>query len=168
MINVGNKTNIEKNPVLIAVFSISCLMASGQNQVINKSDINTVVDQPATPLSEDVTKFLQRNIRYPSVARRMKETGKVFIALTIEKDGTMINAHIAQSVSPSLDAEALRVANLLTSWNPGKNKGEDVRTTILLPITFMLDQVEQPKQVSPEPEGNKMSEVIIVGYQTVR
>ena len=153
--------------MLISLFSTAFLMASGQNVINIESDVYTLVDQPAIPISEDVIKFLQRNIKYPSVSRRMKETGKVFVAMIVEKDGTITNPQIAQQVSPSLDAEALRVASLLTSWRPAKKNGEIVRMKILLPIEFILDKVEHSKQVSPEPEGYKMADVIVVGYTTI-
>ena len=56
----------------------------------------------------------------------------------IEKDGSISNAQIARGVSPSLDAEAIRIIKAMPKWSPGKSKGKVVRCKYTLPVTFKM------------------------------
>ena len=83
--------------------------------------------------------FLRDNINYPKEAEENGHQGKVIVKLLIEKNGTVSKYEVAQSVTSSLDAEALRVVKLLPGkWKPAKNKGKVVRCYFCLPITFGL------------------------------
>ena len=73
--------------------------------------------------------------RYTKVPRCAYEVGPYFI----EKDGTVSDRKIVKSASPSLDAEAMRVAKLMTSkWKPAMDKGKNVRTRFIVPFAFKL------------------------------
>jgi protein TonB len=43
-----------------------------------------------------------------------------------------------RGVHPSLDEEALRVANTLPAFIPGKQKGKEVPVWYMVPVTFTL------------------------------
>ena len=53
-----------------------------------------------------------------------------------EKDGTVSGTKIVKSVSPELDAEALRVVNAMPKWTPGRQNGSPVRVKYTVPVTF--------------------------------
>ena len=84
--------------------------------------------------------YLARNIKYPFDAQQSKTQGRVVIQMIVNKDGHVINPKIIQSVSPSLDAEAIRVVMGMPRWEPGKNDGQTVAVQYTLPITFKLQQ----------------------------
>ena len=48
------------------------------------------------------------------------------------------NTTIARGVSPSLDAESLRVVSSMPKWKPGKEDGEAVSVAYTVPINFAL------------------------------
>jgi outer membrane biosynthesis protein TonB len=58
----------------------------------------------------------------------------------VEKDGSVTNVKVKQSISPELGAETVRVIKLLPKFNPGKNKnGEPVRCNYGdFPFTYAL------------------------------
>ena len=87
---------------------------------------------------EAMFKVLCDNMQYPQDAQKQKIEGKVVVQLTIEKDGTVSAHKVVKSVSPSLDAEAIRVAKLLKNWKAAKNKGQAVRTNFTIPVMFRL------------------------------
>ena len=60
------------------------------------------------------------------------------VLFLIEKDGKVSARKVVKSVSPQLDAEALRVSKLINNWTPGKIKGEPVRCHFTLPFVFKL------------------------------
>lgn len=45
---------------------------------------------------------------------------------------------LTRSVDPDLDKEAIRLIQIMPKWNPGKSKGEVVRSKYTLPITFRM------------------------------
>lgn len=87
---------------------------------------------------EAMMKFVSENIKYPAEAHTKGIQGRVLISYVVEKDGSLSNIHVVRSVDPLLDAEALRVANLMPKWKPGKQGGKPVRVKFTLPITFKL------------------------------
>ncbi len=84
-------------------------------------------------------KYISDNLQYPKIAQKEKVQGKVFVRLTIEKDGSVSAIQVIRSLSPETDKEVVRVIQSMPKWSPGKMKGEPVRTYFVLPITFRLD-----------------------------
>ena len=83
-------------------------------------------------------KFLQSNIVYPQTAKEKGISGTVVINFCITETGAIDKPSIRESVDPLLDAEALRIVNLIPAWQPGKFKGTPVKVWYYLPITFNL------------------------------
>lgn len=82
--------------------------------------------------------YLQQNVKYPKSAEKNKQEGHVIVRFVVEKDGSLTDFAVARSVSPALDAEALRVAKMMPKWIPAKNKGKTVRMRYNIPIKFSL------------------------------
>lgn len=83
-------------------------------------------------------KFLQQNIIYPEIAKEQNEQGTVYVKFVIEKDGSITNVTIMRGVSPSIDAEAIRVIQMMPKWKPSTQRGKPVRVWFNLPIKFTL------------------------------
>jgi len=82
--------------------------------------------------------YISRSIKYPDFAAKNKEKGKVNVEFVVEKDGTISFVEIAKGISRSLDNEALRVVRTMPKWNPGYQKGEAIRASYTVPISFKL------------------------------
>lgn len=83
-------------------------------------------------------KWLTDNLRYPPVAQRQKIQGRVVISFVINRDGSICDLKVAQSVNPILDNEALRVARMMPRWKPGIDKNKPCRTLFAIPVEFKL------------------------------
>ena len=92
--------------------------------------------------------FLSKNIRYPVAAEKAGVQGRVIVTFVVEKDGSIAEARIVKSVSPELDAEALRVINAMPNWLPGRQNGEAVRVKYTVPVTFRLQGGTKPATAS--------------------
>ena len=113
-----------------------------------------VVEQmPEFPggMSEAVM-FLAKNIKYPVAAQQAKIEGRVIVQFVVGKDGSISDVHTVRSVSPELDAEAIRVVSMMPKWNPGKQRGKAVPVSYTMPIMFRL-QSPAPKAVEAETAG---------------
>lgn len=82
--------------------------------------------------------YLARSIKYPIVAQERKQQGKVIIQMIVGKDGSISNVKVLRSVTPALDAEAIRVVSTMPKWEPGQQGGQAVAVEYTLPIVFRL------------------------------
>ena len=80
--------------------------------------------------------YLSSNIKYPVIAEENGIQGRVIVQFVVGKDGSISNVHVAKSVEPSLDKEAVRVAKSMPKWIPGKQNGQAVNVKYTLPVTF--------------------------------
>ena len=84
--------------------------------------------------------WLSQNIKYPVEAAENGVQGRVLIQFVVEKDGSISDVKVIQSVDPSLDKEAARVVSAMPKWTPGKQNGSAVRVKYTVPVTFKLQQ----------------------------
>ena len=77
--------------------------------------------------------FLRQNVNYPEHAIKDSIEGRVVVGFVITTDGSITEPKVVRSVHPLLDAEALRVVNLMPKWEPGSLSQYN------LPITFKLN-----------------------------
>ena len=83
-------------------------------------------------------KYLSENIKYPEAAEKAGEQGRVVVNFIVEKDGAVSNVKVVRSVTPTLDAEAVRVIKAMPKWVPGKQDGKLVRVKYNVPVSFRL------------------------------
>lgn len=61
------------------------------------------------------------------------------VGFCIETDGSLTDIRVIKSLTPELDAEAVRVVKLMPKWIPGRSSlGEPQRFKYNIPITFKL------------------------------
>ena len=83
-------------------------------------------------------KYLSENVKYPALAIKAQEQGRVVVSFTVEKDGAVADVKVARSVTPTLDAEAVRVIKAMPKWVPGKQDDQLVRVRYNVPVSFKL------------------------------
>lgn len=82
--------------------------------------------------------WLTKNLKYPVAAQNAKIQGTVVCSFIINKDGTVCDVKVSQSVDPLLDREALRVMKMMPKWKPGMDNNKVCRTMIAVPVVFQL------------------------------
>ncbi len=85
-------------------------------------------------------KWVYQYLKYPEKALMEGTQGRVMVEFIIEKDGKVTNARVVRSISPELDAEALKVVSASPKWKPGRRAGEKVRTSMTIPVEFRLEK----------------------------
>ena len=84
-------------------------------------------------------KYIQKNVKYPPIAKEYNITGKVYVSFIIEKDGSVSEVKVVRGVDKNLDAEAIRIIKSLPKYKAGKQRGKPVRVMLTLPINFQLN-----------------------------
>lgn len=104
------------------------------NQVFTAVEI-----QPSYPGGEAALgRFLQKNIRYPSIAKENNIQGKVYIQFVVERDGSLTDIKVIREPGSGTGDEAVRVLKSSPHWTPGIQNGKPVRVQFTLPVNFSL------------------------------
>ena len=114
--------------------------------------------------------YLAKNVRYPVEAQRKGQQGNVVVKFTVEKDGSITNSHVVRSISPLLDAEALRVINAMPKWIPGRHHGKAVSVGYVLPVSFVLQKANGKTEIAAAIDKGddvtfELDGVTVVGYE---
>lgn len=85
-----------------------------------------------------VMEYMVKNIKYPEQAEKDGLEGRVVVKFKVETDGSIGDVTVAKSLSPVLDAEAVRVVKNMPRWTPGRENGKTVAVSMSIPIEFKL------------------------------
>lgn len=97
---------------------------------------------------EEFYKYLAKECKYPKVDQDKNISGKVFLSFIVEPNGKLSDIKVVKGVSPTLDAEAIRLIEKSPDWSPGYSGNTPVRVKYDIPISFSL---------SDDKKGNTMT-----------
>ena len=117
---------------------IKTLSLNSNNATADTTDtFITVEDMPTFP-EGDITKWINQKIKYPAEAQKKGIEGKVIIQFVVAKDGSVKEIKVVRGVDEILNAEAVRVIESMPKWKPGKQRGEPVKVSFTVPISFQM------------------------------
>ena len=82
---------------------------------------------------------LQREIRYPVIARKAGIEGRVILQFIIDEQGRVTESKVVRGIGGGCEEEALRAFQTMR-FRPGKQRGKPVKVKMSLPVTFRLGQ----------------------------
>lgn len=135
------KINVETKEIQ---YSSETYTGSSKKVKIIKDGDTLEVEPDRMPTYEGgMTNFyrdMARIMRYPSPAVEKKRQGKVYVAMLIQKDGSVGDIFIKRSSNyTELDEEAIRVIKLLSKkWIPATYQGAAVDCIHIVPVNFKL------------------------------
>ena len=110
----------------------------GKDMVIKAAgdDVYQVVDEmPQFPGGmKALMDYLSANVKYPEAAKQAGISGRVTTQFVVGEDGVIRDVKVLRSVSPELDAEAIRVMSSMPKWKPGKQDGKPVPVRYTVPV----------------------------------
>lgn len=80
---------------------------------------------------------LQKNIRYPDMARKAGIEGRVIVQFIVNEKGEVENPRVIRGIGGGCDEEALRAVRQV-KFRPGRQRGQPVRVQYSLPVIFRL------------------------------
>lgn len=89
--------------------------------------------------------YVRDNLKYPEEAMKSGVQGHVVVKFVVSADGSVASPEIIRSVSPELDAEAIRVVESMPRWTPGTTDGKPVDAWFTLPVFFRLKSDDADK-----------------------
>jgi TonB family protein len=116
--------------------------ASAQEMDVSKVDDG--VDRAAFNIGgiSEFKRLFEQEMIYPEKALKENKSGTVELGFLVMKDGTPANIKVLRSVSPEIDAEALRIFRMLL-WKPMIYRGDAVNTLSTLKFDFKASKYEK-------------------------
>ena len=110
-----------------------------EEEIVEAEIFKVVEEMPEFPGgAAKMMEYIQKNIKYPMMARESDIQGRVFVNFVVEPDGTITNVMVMRGIGGGCDEEALRVVQSMPNWKPGKQRGSAVRCSFTVPIIFKL------------------------------
>ena len=111
-----------------------------QEEVVEAIPFQLVEEKPSFMGGDanDFSKWVNKRLVYPEIAKENGVQGRVTLQFTVEKDGTVTKVKVLRGVDPSLDKEAVRVVSMSPKWSPGKQRDRAVPVTYTFPVFFQL------------------------------
>ncbi len=133
--NKGDTTNI----------NLSIANTSGKDGAIkglvNNTPYTIVSEMPEFPGgTEEMAKFIQKNIIYPQSAVDKRVSGTCYLRFIVHQDGSISDIEVLKGIPfcPECDQEVVRIIKSMPVWAPGKQNGHPVSVYIQLPIKFSI------------------------------
>lgn len=92
--------------------------------------------------------YIKTNMRYPASAKENGTQGRGTVQFVVDEDGSIKDSKVLRSVDKDMDAEALRLINIMPKWKPGRQKGQPVAVKFTVPVMFRLDDDKLEKTSS--------------------
>lgn len=88
--------------------------------------------------TNEMKRFLGRNITYPLESMERGEEAKIYVEFIVNKDGKITCAQAVNEAPTLITAESLRVIRKMPHWEPATYEGDVVRAKCRIPINFVL------------------------------
>jgi TonB family protein len=106
--------------------------------IYNKAEI----DPSYSGGMDELTKYLNENLKYPNEAREKGLEGTVFVEFVINEKGqvreVVASDVVGEDVDLSFKEEAIRVVAAMPGWKAGLQNGRPVDAAFSIPVTFEL------------------------------
>ena len=85
--------------------------------------------------------YIINNLQYPEEAIDNNIEGTVNIQFGIDENGNVSNVKaVGDKIGYGLEEEAIKVISGMPKWTPGSVKGKNVKTWMMLPITYRFEE----------------------------
>lgn len=97
---------------------------------------SSVIQSKPTSVKQTFEKYVEENIKTPSLARENNIKGKVVLQFTITASGNIKDISIKKSLGFGCDQEAVRLINEYPNWEPAMKGNQPVDDNVKVRIKF--------------------------------
>lgn len=142
---------MERTGILLLLLLAACFRGMAQpddntdEHFADRQDQQCIVYQHTEQMaeflggSEQLRAFIRMYLKYPPAAKKEDREGRVVLTFVVQEDGSLTDIRVARSAGKDLDEEAVRLAESMPCWIPGKQNGYAVPVYFHLPVTFKLE-----------------------------
>ncbi len=142
--------DIEYIEVLKGAAALSLYGARGQNGVIHITtkrggnlEVSDLVEDEVFVVVEEMPELvggleaIQKQIRYPEIAKKAGVQGRVIIQFIVDETGRVTDPRVVRGIGSGADEEAIRAVQA-AKFLPGRQRGRAVKVQMTMPVTFRL------------------------------
>jgi len=123
--------------------TVGTMSTKTSSKMPDKNGVYEVTDvKPSFPGGHDALEsYISNNIDYSQSAVDDNTQGTVDVQFIVDEDGNVIDAKsISKDLGNGLNDAAVKTIKSMPKWTPGKVKGKDVKTRVVLPVTYKMEQ----------------------------
>jgi TonB family protein len=128
------KVNIIVNPNGTTKIEIPDFL-TGINMFNPNDKYFVAVDEMPEPIGGIAA--IQRNIKYPEIAKRAGIEGKVYILAYIDENGNVTKTTVLKGIGGGCDEAAMNAIKKV-KFTPGRQRGKPVKVQVSVPVIFKL------------------------------
>ncbi len=83
-------------------------------------------------------KWLTKSLQYPTISKKAGVEGVVNVTFIISETGTISDIKINKGKDQNMEAEVLRVINMMGKWKPGLVNNKPCKSMVEIPVVFKL------------------------------
>jgi len=85
--------------------------------------------------------YVKKKMIYPADAKKDSISGVVYVEFIVDVDGTVLpeTVKVIKGLSPSCDAEAVKIIKATPKWIPAATKSAATRQWISFPVSFVFE-----------------------------
>lgn len=110
--------------------------ADSSNAIFEYKQLEEVA-RPYFADGNNIANYIYNNLKFPAEAKEREIQGTVRLSFVVEKDGSISNIVVVNSVGGGCDNEAIRLMQE-TIWIPAERHGKYVRSRNMQDITFSI------------------------------
>lgn len=118
------------------------------NPILLLAQIDSTDDILITPESPpeypgghtEMINFIQNKLKYTKEAKDKKISGKVYIEVVVNEDGSLSEIKVAKGLGFGLDSVAINIIRQMPKWIPSKILGKTSRSKCVIPVQFIADK----------------------------
>jgi hypothetical protein len=89
--------------------------------------------------NQNFARYVQKNLKYPEVARLIGINGKLKVQFVVDQDGKIVEVTPKNCIGAGCEAEAVKLLENSPKWIPGIQNGKKVRVGYSVPISFSIE-----------------------------
>jgi TonB family protein len=95
---------------------------------------------------EKFEEYIANSLIYPKEAEKNRISGKVYVEIVINKDGSIDDAtvKVVRGLIKPCDDEAIRLMRQCPDWTLAKVRGQPVKQRMIIPVRFALPRADRP------------------------
>ena len=95
--------------------------------------------------NKNLIDFIAQNLTYPAKAKVTGVEGTVYVSFVVSEDGRVSDATLLYDIGSDCGREALRVTEMLPTFEPALQDGNAVKVKLNLPVRFSLQNQQEDK-----------------------
>lgn len=137
-----------RHPLLIALFTVA-LTPFAAAQTDGESPLQLAEKMPvwstcinatdeATCTAQAIATFVAERVSYDRKMKKRGLEGTVIVRFVVETDGSIGDIEIVRGIDPALDDQVVTAVRAFPAFQPGEQRGKQVRVQYALPVRFSL------------------------------